>query len=438
MDNTDLKRFQKKDFAVGEYVETISKKLLVDLREQELRKAPIRTNSSVSQFQTKTELESFDTKPLLALFEGTLKDLRRMHSDLDVEIDNQTLQKNEQEKDYNSKLLRIKKQFEKTMTDYKQLDQRIYQVGNMAVAIGDHLQAVDKQRAKAEELAEVVNYFIELNSGEIRSPIWTDDSMIKSRAELLRKLNNLTNELDRAEAEITGTAHNKEKSKDLIKVVRKTKIGKESVAEQVNKLENSLLNRFLDAQNNRNYDDMKLCAEILTNFNGGASCVSKYITTLRIFFDEKSVQLDNVDINEFFDDLKQICKQEYTIIYRVFPNPADVMQTLSQRIFAQRIETFLDRVLNPIENTGPGLVNFLSKLYTCYTKCEQLVATLKELNVDLNFNSILDSVFGSYKDEYITREMQSLSIIYREQLKILRGEDEEAFEKARNMNYNIQ
>jgi len=52
-------------------------------------------------------------------------------------------------------------------------------------------------------ISELVNYFIELNTGAIVSEIFVNNKLIKERAALLKKLNNLTQELERAEEEVS-------------------------------------------------------------------------------------------------------------------------------------------------------------------------------------------------------------------------------------------
>jgi hypothetical protein len=75
---------------------------------------------------------------------------------------------------------------------FQELDQRISSVGAMAVRIGARLQAIEQQRYTTFEGAELLNYFLELNSGTIKSPIFTDKTKIREPAKLLKKLLQIT------------------------------------------------------------------------------------------------------------------------------------------------------------------------------------------------------------------------------------------------------
>ncbi len=50
---------------------------------------------------------------------------------------------------------------------------------------------------------ELINYFIELCSGEIKSSIFLDKKQLRERAKLLKKLSVFTKELERAEEEMS-------------------------------------------------------------------------------------------------------------------------------------------------------------------------------------------------------------------------------------------
>jgi hypothetical protein len=148
-------------------------------------------------------------------------------------------------------------------------------------------------------------------------------------------------------------------------VQRRWQQGKELVEAESNKLENYLLQKFTKASGASNYAKMKArtrykhatralhtardvwltvmswwwwlqeCADILYQFNGGSSCVKRYISLLKMFFDTESLEmdealadqgtytarvqnLDNVElasarITEFYDDIIASCQKEYKV-----------------------------------------------------------------------------------------------------------------------------
>lgn len=71
-----------------------------------------------------------------------------------------------------------------------------------------HVSSFPSLLSNVSLYSELVNYFIELNTGAIVSEIFVNNKLIKERAALLKKLNNLTQELERAEEEVTLPPHN--------------------------------------------------------------------------------------------------------------------------------------------------------------------------------------------------------------------------------------
>jgi hypothetical protein len=69
-------------------------------------------------------------------------------------------------------LQQLSEMFEENFKQFHYLDKRIAKVGNMAVRIGERLEAVDNQRERAIESKQLIEIFLDLNSDQC--PPWTD------------------------------------------------------------------------------------------------------------------------------------------------------------------------------------------------------------------------------------------------------------------------
>ncbi|ELR13552.1 exocyst complex component 5, putative [Acanthamoeba castellanii str. Neff] len=439
MDRADINRFQGANFDAHDYVDIVSRKLVYQLtRQQQKQNESDESQHKSSRSPTtgdgrKTQRpEFFATEPFLDLFDNTIADLKYLREQVETKISKSMEDCAKEEEVYKSKIWEQNRTFQGNLNSFKELDARISGVGNIAVRIGDRLEAVEKQRTAASEAKELINYFIELCSGEIKSSIFLDKKQLRERAKLLKKLSVFTKELERAEEEMS---HMKaERDRTRTRSVVDVPLPQESVLKDPVVVVEGLVRRTKQE-----------CADILYQFNGGSSCVKRYISLLKMFFDTESLEmdealadqgtytarvqdLDNVElasarINEFYDDIITSCQKEYKVITRVFPNPPAVMRELAQRIFEQRISMFLERML---QHTGAAdsVLTYLRLMATAYGKTIQLVNVLQEYKTDLDFAAMVDSLLLNYTDNYIDNELQCLVMLYTKELENLRREAE--------------
>jgi len=459
MDKPDVKRFQAAPFNPHEYVDIVSRKLVYQLAQDEdgttdregRRCDPPPTHTAVF----------FATEPFLKLFENTIADLKRMQDQVEEEIAKSIKGCAKEEEAYKSKIWAQNRAFQSNLSTFKDLDDRICGIGNIAMRIGDQLEAVEKQRSSASETKELINYFSELCSGEVKSPIFLHKGMLRERARLLKKLGVFVKEIERAEEEMSHlkAEHVRMLSSEsatvdlaqgdpmtkLESLLLRTSKGKELVESESNKLENKLLLKFTKSSSRCDYETMREYANILHEFNGGASCVKRYISLLKMFFDTESLEMDEVladqgtytakvqqldsfelasaRITQFYDEIIESCKKEYLVISRVFPNPPSVMRELAHRIFEQRISMFLERMLYH-SGTAISMLTYLRLVVVAHEKIFQLVAVLREFKTDLDFDSIVASLLLNYIDSYLDTEIQCLSLLYKQELEnLMKGAD---------------
>ncbi|KAL6077937.1 Exocyst complex component 5 [Balamuthia mandrillaris] len=333
----DVRRFKREDFEVRDYVDTITKRLVYDMTVKDEEEKNSKHNKN------KEQVVLFNIKPFLTLFEGTLEELNKLQKQIEKKALAQEQDCKAEEEAYKSKVTVQSRSFEKTFAGFKELDQRIYKVGDTAVQIGDRLEALEKQRSKAVEIADLIQHFIKLNQGtaEREKNGVEEDGLTSKQASSLKKLNSFTQELERVEEEVKLTRKEREDldyiqtagssggvvgsstnnglgatstapssqfrhlawslSQDPVAerlrlnehLLDRTKEGKEAVEKESNKLENKLLQEFDEASQRNDYAKMKEVASILNEFNGCGSCIRHYIMKLNMFFDTESINMDS-------------------------------------------------------------------------------------------------------------------------------------------------
>lgn len=196
---------------------------------------------------------------------------------------------------------RLGDKFNSTLQEFHRLDNSITDGGGMAVRIGGQLEALDKQRQRAEDAKFLIACYTEFSRGETR------------RLEKLRRTGRIedsircavvSRQLSLIVKRNEGAAANV-KTKELI----------ESFSES---LEQDLLKQFDDAYRRFKKDQMKVgthellekiermligfvikgCAKVLHDFNGGASVVSNFLNQMNFFIETGKINAGDVVIEK--------------------------------------------------------------------------------------------------------------------------------------------
>eukprot|EP01112_Ceratiomyxa_fruticulosa_P000785 TRINITY_DN1070_c0_g2_i4.p1 TRINITY_DN1070_c0_g2~~TRINITY_DN1070_c0_g2_i4.p1 ORF type:complete len:745 (+),score=121.74 TRINITY_DN1070_c0_g2_i4:930-3164(+) len=356
----------------------------------------------------------FDPVPLKDLFDNSLQELVDLASHVESKIEELADECAVADREHRAKVVNLNEQLDKHFSMFKQLDKRIGVVATTAARIGERLESVDQQQKRAEDALSLIKYFMELNNAsQERSAIFTDPTQVHNLAHVIKKLSSIAVELD-------------------LPTLSKGKMATEIIS---NSIENELLDQFESAAESKNFEKMKKCAYTLIEFNGGESCIARYIVKLGMFFDVESLNKDDALANnlgkrnvsdpnsvelfkdtrldEFYADIIQACEKEHKVICKVFPTPSTVMLLLVQRIFEQRVRNFLETMLG-LDSSDLPL--YLWTLAMAYQKTQTiLIQGLKKFSVPgLDFNALLNSIFCNYQDVYIEKEILCLRNIFSE------------------------
>ncbi|KAL2914341.1 Exocyst complex component 5 [Polyrhizophydium stewartii] len=352
----DLVRYDnfKTRFVPKEFVESILSALV----------AP-RAGAAAAAGQTK----DFDPKPLIRAFDMVSDELFRLKKRVQSKIDDQEDQAAASESSRRRKMKDFSDAFDDVHRAFESLDSRLSEVGNTAIRIGEQLETIDKQRTRASEAKDLIQYFSEFNRG-VFSRL---DTLRRSGPEgehkaaiIARRLNTIAKEVD-----IAGT-----------------EAARANIEKYCEGLEKNLLAEFDQAYSQADRDTMNQIARTLLDFNGGSSCVQTYvnqhaffINLLKIAADQEGATHSHLDFSKLdpglarlYEEIEAAIYNEWDAIVVVFPNAASVIQVFVQRIFAQSIQNYLEVLVERAKSESPRA--YLQTLALSHAATGKLVANI--------------------------------------------------------------
>ncbi|KAG9289444.1 hypothetical protein G9A89_008005 [Geosiphon pyriformis] len=382
--------------------------------------------------------KAFNPKPFIRAFESSIDELMKLRKTVQEQSDDLEGSVQFTEVSHRKKLQELTSTFEDVVTSFESLETRINEVGNTAIRIGEQLETIDRQRLRASESKELIEFFMAFNRGdstklENLKKQQGREGQFKA-AVIARRLNTIAREVD-----IPGAEAAKARVEKFCEV-----------------LEKELLDQFDRAYRKGDAKTMKHCAKTLNEFNGCESCIKLYVNQHEFFITKVNMtenSLANSSWNELanpevapppadqglvklYEEIRDTVKQEAEIINAVFPNPMGVMQVFLQRIFAQLIQSYLEALLFQAEKVST--LAYLRTLSSVHAATTELVEDLKRLdmrqkksngapqdsNEDIGpsktntvvevLNQCMVDLFVPYTegDRYIEKEKKSLNELY--------------------------
>ncbi|CCX34869.1 exocyst complex component Sec10-like protein [Pyronema domesticum] len=407
-----LEEFSSKDFIVKDFIEG-----LTDSSIPANRRSGLNNNGS-----------AFDPKPYIRTFEAALDRLKELDETLSEKESELKEGVRRAEIEHSRTLDRLGDKFNSTLQEFHRLDNSITDGGGMAVRIGGQLEALDKQRQRAEDAKFLIACYTEFSRGETR------------RLEKLRRTGRIedsircavvSRQLSLIVKRNEGAAANV-KTKELI----------ESFSES---LEQDLLKQFDDAYRRFKKDQMKGCAKVLHDFNGGASVVSNFLNQMNFFIETGKINAGDVVIEKTIEErlsdpddtppglepslvsliseVREVLKVESETIKDVFPFPEQVLGTLLQRVFQQSLQQRLEMVLDKTATLSP--LAFLRTLQASRAAVITLADDLKNHGLTehpgplssattMVIDQNVEELFIPYLQDrgYMERERESLEQLY--------------------------
>eukprot|EP01084_Bolivina_argentea_P215807 366471_1 len=315
----------KNDFVPQDLIEKLTAS--VDLKEQQ--------NSSNASSSSR---KGFIPRPYLLKFEHAIDQIRTLRTDIDIEINKQTLSCKEDESLYKSSLSGFMTDLQKIMHDFRILDGGISKVSQTAIRIGDRLETVEDQRQEILSSEELIEHFLRFNKDKKYrdiDPIFyaeSGDNLYRA-AKLIIKLHEIGTDLTLPETQ---------NARDEIQLI-------------ANRIKKNLREEFIrayQAKREDNYIEMKECATILDEFNDKTALhefLNLYLRDINFNkYPSTSYTEVSKSIIQFKSDLSRVIETAMVSIYKVFPSPQLVIKDLIIKVFNEQILSYLLNATQPI------------------------------------------------------------------------------------------
>ncbi|CDR99746.1 related to exocyst complex 100 kDa component [Sporisorium scitamineum] len=325
------------------------------------------TNDFIAQLTSKLVQRSkadpgpFNPRPFIRTFESALDQLVQIRSQVDAQSQQLSSSVHVAESAYAKKLDELSKNFVAVGNSFTSLEDRISEVGRTAIRIGEQLETIDKQRNRASEAHDLIEFYYMFARGDtsklerLRKEGGREGRM--KTAVIARRLAAISREVDVAGSEQT----------------------RDSIDRYCERFERDMLKLFDKFYRRSDPKMMSHIAKVLQGFNGGASCVQIYVNQHDFFISKDRVgEANGIELSQIwthmadpdyapprsepslsalFNEIRQTVEIEAQIISAVFPSPLVVMQTFLQRVFAQSVQGFVEVIMDKaMQINAPGFV----------------------------------------------------------------------------------
>ncbi|TKY90557.1 hypothetical protein EX895_000555 [Sporisorium graminicola] len=314
------------------------------------------TNDFIAQLTSKLVQRSkadpgpFNPRPFIRTFESALDQLVQIRSQVDAQSQQLSSSVHVAESAYAKKLDELSKNFVAVGNSFTSLEDRISEVGRTAIRIGEQLETIDKQRNRASEAHDLIEFYYMFARGDtsklerLRKEGGREGRM--KTAVIARRLAAISREVDVAGSEQT----------------------RDSIDRYCERFERDMLKLFDKFYRRSDPKMMSHIAKVLQGFNGGASCVQIYVNQHDFFISKDRVgEANGIELSQIwthmadpdyppprsepslsalFNEIRQTVEIEAQIISAVFPSPLVVMQTFLQRVFAQSVQGFVEVIMD--------------------------------------------------------------------------------------------
>ncbi|EGR47776.1 exocyst, sec10 subunit [Trichoderma reesei QM6a] len=441
--NFTLEDFSNKDFIVRDFVDSLAESAMPSAR-----------RSGPSQSTT------FDPKPLIRSFENALSQLAVLGDELQEKESELLSQVRRAEIQHDQTLDTLGRKLDETMESFEALDISLNpngtngadgkadSGGNIAVQIGEKLDDLDKKRRRAQDTIFLINCWTELSETGLLSSL--EDIRRQGGAEnkvrcavIARQLMRISQQLDPL---AWGTRNgNRASIASFATLTNRARNTREILEKFCETLEQDLLQQFNNSYRRQNFNDMRECAKVLYDFNGGASVIAIFVNQHQFFIDRDQLMSDEMaadgemwealadpdaeppgiepSLQSLIDEVKIVMQEESFIIKRAFPYYETVLIKFIQRVFQQSIQQRLEKVLDKAESVST--LAFLRSLHSSRSYIGSLVEDLKmhgltehpepcSAQIAQALDQQLDELFVPFLvgSVYIDREKKSLEELY--------------------------
>jgi hypothetical protein len=436
----NIEDFSNRDFIVKDFIESLTESAQSSNRRSHGAHAP------------------FDPKPLIRTFEQASRRLEELSGELEERENELSTAVRRAEAQHAGNTETLGRKLNQTIESFQKLDTSLKSDrgekwgGNVAVETGRRLEELDRQRRKALDAHFLIECWDEVsNRGEItllenlrRSG--TGEGKIRS-ANIARQLIRISQRLDpKSHGQANGVTSPRAAGITNGVTGSRNFNTREVIEKFIETLENDMLKLFDDFYRRQNFEEMKNCATVLQDFNGGASVQATFVNQHQFFIDRSNlvteeiggdqetwVRLSDPDaelagvepgLQSLIDEVRVVVQEESAIIKRAFPYPEQVLGKFVQRVFQQSIQQRLELVLEKAESEST--LAYLRSLQAARNYISVLVEDLKAHGLTEHPESVtsqtsqlldqqLDELFTPYfgGSAYIDKEKHNLQELYK-------------------------
>ncbi|KAL2269952.1 hypothetical protein VTJ83DRAFT_2136 [Remersonia thermophila] len=447
-----LDDFSSQDFIVSDFVDSLAEAALPASR----RSGPAH--------------QAFDPKPLIRTFENALSQLGVLSEQLQERESELLSQVRRAEIQHDQTLETLGRKLDQSMAQFEALDLSLNSGvanggsvrgdgsggggsssgGNIAVQIGEKLEELDRKRRKAQDANFLIQCWTEVTeTGQLAS---LEEIQRQGGAEnkvrcavIARQLMRISQRLDPASWGQAGSGFRGNGVTNGVTGVNRRHNTREVLEKFSEQLEQDLLKQFNNSYRRQNFDDMRECARVLRDFNGGASVIAAFVNQHQFFIDRDQLLAEEVttdgetwdqladpdseppgvepSLQSLVDEVRIVMQDESFIIKRAFPYYETVLVKFIQRVFQQSIQQRLEMVLE--KATTVSSLAFLRSLHASRAYIAALVEDLKthgltehpepcSAQIAQTLDQQLEELFIPYLvgSSYIDRERRSLEEMY--------------------------
>lgn len=441
-----LDNFSSRDFIVKDFIESLTE-----------------TTQSTTRRSQGGAPTHFDPKPLIRAFEQAQRRLNELSGDLESKENELSGAVRRAEAQHNANAETLGRKLNQTIESFQKLDTSLKSEagrekwgGNLAVETGKKLEDLDRQRRRAMDAHFLIECWDEVSTrGELTGlenlrRSGTGEGKIRA-ANIARQLLRISQRLDsggkgKGMPEINGSTKSKRMGVTNGVAGARHFDTREVIEKFIETLENDMLKLFDDFYRRQNFEEMKNCAIVLQDFNGGASVQASFVNQHQFFIDRSNLITDEVGgdqdtwvrlsdpdaqlpgvepgLQSLIDEVKVVVQEESAIIKRAFPYPEQVLGKFVQRVFQQSIQQRLELVLEKAESEST--LAYLRSLQAARGSLNILVEDLKShglldhpeatsLQTSQLLDQQLDELFTPYfgGSAYIEKEKHNLQELYK-------------------------
>lgn len=332
--------------------------------------------------------QPFSAAPFIDTFRKSIEELQAIRQGVGHEVVARGSDVQVSQFVYAKKMRQLAHNFDATQLSFSSLEGRISEVGRTAIRIGEQLESLDRQRTRASETHDLIEYYYLFARGDTSrlDALRTDggkEGRLKA-AMILRRLAVISREVD----------------------IRSSAETRDAIDRYCEQFEREMLRLFDKHYRRSDPKMMSHVAQVLHTFNGGASCIQIYVNQHDFFISkDRVVETESIGtsaiwrtvydrdampprqepvLDGLFQEIRRTVELEAQIIAAVFPSPLLVMQTFLQRVFAQSVQGFVETIMNKTQATthdpDSTALAFLRMLHLTRSHTLLLVSDLKHID----------------------------------------------------------